>query len=238
MHRQRRFTLIELLVVIAMIAILAGMLLPALNNARERGKAASCMSNLKQMALANAQYITEYNYPLLQGASGHQFHIWTNCEGGFACSGTGTTQYWYYAYTGYMKVKLQTGQYKAQHYPSPNPAIYTCPSARRPTSGSYMVGTNFGYLPQTYGQALVGYTYNSQQTGGGSWKPYRISEYKQPSKTFALADGNTSTCNAATASEVVKGTTCRIAWRHAGVSNVSWLDGHVSSDTFIKVRTK
>jgi prepilin-type processing-associated H-X9-DG protein/prepilin-type N-terminal cleavage/methylation domain-containing protein len=100
--RNRSFTLVELLVVVSIIALLAGLLFPALANARKRTQAANCMNNLRQLGYGVQMYWDDNNGKIA-GLSGI-FPSWTD---------TGTTQAWsqlLFPYVKTTKVYVEPGR--------------------------------------------------------------------------------------------------------------------------------
>ena len=118
LQHKNRFTLIELLVVIAIIAILAAMLLPALNKARESARKIACLSQLKTMASATLIYADQNGERI---PPGHRYNTWAAADLWWSILIQTVNSKAPARSTGAM-----TGYYK----------IFVCPTEKTPTGGS------------------------------------------------------------------------------------------------------
>ena len=220
MIMKKAFTLIELLVVIAIIAILAAMLLPALNQAREKGKSTKCMSNMKTIGYGVLSYCSSYNdfMPL---------------ESGYSLHGT----FWQ---TAFVELKLiDTPVPTSTVYGGRPRGVYDCPAetyAGAVDDGKAVSVWNT-YKGSAYGlNRYLSRRYHSAASGDGTNKAYpvwrKITMAVRPSVTMSAADKWTSRKPGEVSTSCQ--TTIRprywtIGERHLGRWNYSTLDGGVKS---------
>lgn len=120
---QRGFTLVELLVVLAVIAILAAMLLPALSSAKEKGRRAACLSNLRQIGIATISYAHDNTGQIPFGPKAPPF---TSPANFYPSTGAPTS-----LISLQSGVPVGLGLLLAQHLAA-NPKVLFCPSTDQP----------------------------------------------------------------------------------------------------------
>ena len=211
------FTLIELLVVVAIIAILAAILLPALNSARERGRAASCVSNLKQIG-NGMQFYQDANDgrmppPGSQGNSGDRSWTWAALIP---------------PYVGFDIDSSSPTGYSAQ-----DNIIFTCPSWD--TKGGDMTQ---GYAADGTAVDVLNH-FAANENVGGDAHPMLNTIPNLSSAVYIVDRGNTNNyprifkwCDVAQLRALYySGKPWVIGLRHSEKANILYLDGHVGSDS-------
>ena len=231
--KQRSFTLIELLVVIAIIAILAAILLPALNSARERGRSASCINNLKQIGTGFVMYGDANNDWIPRDTpSNTYFRVYWNG----AWQDASTPNYnWTHVIHPYVPL-IDTG-----HPTEPDFAagpIALCPSDSTPNAGILNNQTHSCNNPSyglNYGVARSGLDQGYSTAALKVYVP-KYDRIVNPSKKVLVADSEDSATiggkNGANACTVgVDAGVPNIARRHNNGSNILFATLHVASKT-------
>ena len=213
---EKLFTLIELLVVIAIIAILAGMLLPALNRARQMAQKTSCMNNLKTVGTLLAMYVNDHSdyYPQAILESSKNYFIWDvgsqyDMLGPYLQTNPrkSSTAYQWVPIGGYL---IGTGA-------SP----MTCPAFDQ----KYLIGKAVDSRVYTYFHNcyVVDHLGLGSYKYGYSSKPVYVKNPVRPSRTMMSMDSSGKTPRVYDNHKPAE----TYAFRHGGAANTLFLDGRV-----------
>ena len=210
--KSMRFTLIELLVVIAIIAILAGILMPALSSARERGRVAGCVSNLKSIVLAAGSYSNDHNDMIMPMTM--NIKKWNG-------NGTNPT-YWFGIGLVRLKYLSAPNSYFVTDSPATVAGVLRCPAEARST-----IGDNTGWNTwkgNHYGIA----NYMGRWVYGVDMERYfsKNSELRMTSKIAFFADKGIDNSNTFGQE---KADIDASSERHHGKMNFAYMDMHVES---------
>ena len=174
-RHNKSFTLIELLVVIAIIAILAAMLMPALNQAREAARGSNCVNNLKQVGLMTASYTDEYEGWVLP----HNLRYALNGTGYANESDSYADKNTSGAYHQRLREAGFLPNWRSGHVAT---SPFVCPSDR--SAGS--LWDKMRYM-RIYGITL-GMVFEKKSTYGKTRRPAKITQIKNPSKKAYCMD--------------------------------------------------
>ncbi len=197
------FTLIELLVVIAIIAILAAILFPVFARAREKARQASCLSNVKQLALSALMYVQDYDERMIYG----RLPSW----------GSGPP---YFSFIQFINPYVKNSQ------------VFDCPSQSSKSAVTYNGSRSYPFNMLMFGQALATIKSPAETVmlGDGTVNTYNgVWDMYNPSRGRRLdrVDGTEyATWGSGTTQSWSQ---CNFCEGHNATGNVAFVDGHAKA---------